>query len=105
MRAGELRNLITIQKPARAQDSSGSTAETWNTLCTVWASIRPLKGREYYAANQAQMEVTHEITIRYMRNVSAENRIVFGNRTFEVKAVMNVNEENRWLSMVCEEET
>lgn len=104
MRSGELRNLITIQKPARAQDSSGSTAETWSTLCTVWAAIRPLKGREYYAANQAQMEITTEITIRYRSDVSAEHRIIFGNRTFEIKTVVNIDERNHWLVMMCEEE-
>ncbi len=103
MRSGELRHLITIQQPSFAQDSSGSSAETWSTRCSIWAKIRPLRGREYYAANQAQMEITHEITIRYRSDVNAIHRVSYGNRIFRINAVMDIDENRRELVLQCVE--
>ncbi|TGE33172.1 phage head closure protein [Desulfosporosinus sp. Sb-LF] len=34
-------------------------------LSGIWASIEPLSGREYYAAQQVNAEITHRIKIRY----------------------------------------
>lgn len=101
MHAGLLNQRIVIQQYVPSQDSSGSTTETWGTLATVWAAIRPLHGREYYAANQAQIEMTHEVTIRWRRDVSAENRVLFGSRTFDVKAAVNPDEANEWIILMC----
>jgi len=105
MSIGELKHRVTIQRAALAQDSSGSTAETWSTLATVYAAIKPLKGREYFAAQQVQAETTHEITIRYRADVTALTRVVFGNRTFEIQSVINSMEANRWLILMCAERT
>ncbi len=103
MHAGLLNQRIIIQQYVPSQDSSGSTTETWSTLVTVWAAIRPLRGREYYAAKQAQVEMTNEITIRWRRDVGAANRVLFGSRVFEIEAAVNLDEANEWLVMMCTE--
>lgn len=103
MSIGERRHYITIQRATLAQDSSGSTAETWTTVANVWAAIKPLKGREYFAANQANSEVTHEIKTQYRSDITTAPRIVFGTRTFEIQAVINSMERNRELILMCAE--
>lgn len=103
MHAGLLNQRIIIQQYAPSQDSSGSTTETWSTLATVWAHIRPLRGREFYAANQTEAEISHEVTIRWRRDVTAVNRILFGTRIFDIKGMPNPEEANEWLIMTCQE--
>ncbi len=103
MHAGKLNQRIILQQYTPTQDSSGSVTEAWTTLATVWAAIRPLQGREYWAANQEQIEATHEVTIRWRRDVSSINRILFGSRIFDIKAAINTDEANKWLIMICME--
>ena len=103
MHAGMLNRRIVIQQYIPMQDSSGSTVEAWSKLAMVWAAIRPLRGREYYAANQTQAEITHEITIRWRRDIGAANRVLFGSRVLEIEAAVNPDEANEWLIMMCRE--
>ena len=65
MRAGWLRHRITIQTPATVQSSSGQVTPGWSDYLVAWASIEPLRGREYMEGRQAQASVDHRIRIVY----------------------------------------
>jgi SPP1 family predicted phage head-tail adaptor len=71
----------------------------------VWAGIKPLKGLEYWNQRQSQSEVTHEIEVRYRSDVTAQERIVYGLRTFDIDAVINVDERKKRLLLMCVERT
>ena len=63
MRIGKLRHRITIECVVETQDADGAVIETWSTYETVQASIDPISGREYFAAQSTQADVTHRICI------------------------------------------
>jgi head-tail adaptor len=50
MNIGKFRHRITIEQVAEAQDSNGSVLENWFSLATTLASIEPIPGLEYLAA-------------------------------------------------------
>jgi SPP1 family predicted phage head-tail adaptor len=50
-----------------------------------------------------QEKVTHEVTIRYMTNIDTNSRITFGTRQFAVNGIINVDERDRFLTLLCEE--
>jgi SPP1 family predicted phage head-tail adaptor len=79
IRAGKLRQRITIQSRATSQNASlspigGRTA----VLSNVPASIRPLKAREQLLADGSRTDRTHEVTVRYNSLITAEMEIVYG---------------------------
>ena len=78
-------------------------ADSWADTATVWARIEPLSGRERLAAQRIEDTVTHRVTIRYRSGVSARQRIAFGVRVFNIRAVLDVDERNEWLELLCEE--
>ncbi|MDD5353021.1 MAG: phage head closure protein [Candidatus Omnitrophica bacterium] len=94
---------MKLQHATYAQDSSGSTTETWTDIASIWAKIQPLSGRLLDVAKQAQSEVTHEITIRYRENVTPDKRIKYGSRIFVIESVINIDERNYWLVLRCKE--
>lgn len=66
MQAGELRRRIDIQAPKETKDSTGNPIPGWNTVFrSVPCSINSIQGREYFAAQQIQSDITNRIVMRW----------------------------------------
>ena len=104
MRSGELRHRIEIKQPTETRDSYGSVKTTWSTLATVWGAIWPVRAKEFVSMGQTQSEVTHKIGIRYRNDVTTKMRIEFNSRYFSINQVINPDERNIMLELVCTEE-
>ena len=110
MRAGNLRHRLTIQKPTEVSDGMGGVTTTWSTLITIWGAIWPLRGQEYMSAMQTTSEVTHKIRIRQLptnkrSDFSSKCRILFGSRYFEIESIINPDERDIYLELMCKEIT
>ncbi len=103
MRAGALRHRVLLESAVKVPDGGGGVVETWEEVAPLWVAIRPLSGREAMAAGQFASRLTHEITLRYRVLVLPEMRFRKGDRIFEIRAVMDVDERHRWLRVLCEE--
>ena len=100
---GNLRHRITLQKPVITRDSIGQELEEWQDVATVWASIEPLSGKEYFNAQQTNSEVTTKITLRYLLGVTSQMRIIFQKHTYNILSVINFEERNIYLQLLCSE--
>ena len=103
MNSGKLRHRITIQSKGVARDSFGAEVITWLTEKTVWASVDPIFGREYFLAHQVQADVTHSIRIRYYEGLRPDWRILFGSRIFDIKSIINLEERGREMVLMARE--
>ena len=106
MRAGTLRHAITVQQDTgTSRGSMGSHVESWVTFANRRASIAPLQGRERYEAHALAATVTHEVRMRYLNGIEPKKfRILFGNRVFDIQAIVNSEERNREMVLLCEEQ-
>lgn len=103
MRAGELRHLITIQQRSVSRDEFGAESEAWGTFSQVWAKVQPLSGQELEHGQAMHSDTTHKVTIRHLSGVTTEMRIVHDSRTLEILSVVNRDERNIQLEMLCRE--
>lgn len=118
MRAGLLRNIITIQtQPSTAQNEFGAMSSTgkWHDdMTNIPAGIWPIRGDEYHLANQGQSQVTHKIQMRWMplsdgSMINSRCRIKYNDpelnidRYFEIVGVINIDERNRTLQFMVKE--
>ena len=105
MRAGELRHRVTIQRQlVPGKDDLNADIIEWADIATVWAAVEPLTGREYFAAQQVNAEITVRVRIRYLAGVNSSMRVKFGARYFYIEAPpININERNRELVLMCKE--
>jgi SPP1 family predicted phage head-tail adaptor len=92
-----LKHRLALQALSRVSDGQGGHTESWATEATLWGAIEPVKGYERYQAQQVQTPVTHKITVRYRGGVTTKKRFLFGSRVFDIKEVLNENEDNRYL--------
>jgi SPP1 family predicted phage head-tail adaptor len=103
LRAGLLRHKIEIQNKVVTRDSMGGEVVTWVAFAHAWASIEPLSGREYFAARQIQASITHKMKMRYQSGIMPYHQIGWGERFFNIDAVMNTEERNKELVLFCTE--
>lgn len=105
MRSGALRHRVTVQQLVAGSPQQKPTGEpdtSWVDYCTVWASIDPVLGREYFAADQIQSDVDTKIRMRYEVGVNDEitaaMRVVHGAVLYNIKTPINVNQRGvEWL--------
>lgn len=103
MRAGDLRHRITIQTPAETSDTDAGLAANWTDVATVWASINPISGREYFTAQETASIVTHRVRMRYRTGIRPEMRLEFGQRYFRIDTIIDRDERRRELEIMCHE--
>ncbi|TCG08375.1 head-tail adaptor protein [Paraburkholderia steynii] len=108
VRAGTLDRGISVQQRTTQRDSFGQQIIAWSEIKTVYAHIEALTGSERDAAMSISADISHRITVRYddiwsdPKTVAAY-RIVYGTRTFNINAPMNIDEANRLVELLCTE--
>jgi len=100
MRAGELRHRIVIKEITYKDDEMGQPEKSTSTHATVWAHIEPLRGREFWNAQQAQSEATHRITIRRLDSVKPTMQVEYGDRQFTIDTILHPGETETHLLVV-----
>lgn len=103
MKIGKLRQRVAIQNFIATRDSFGAEVPAWTDVATVWASVTPVSGKEYFASGQVNAEVSTKITLRYRSGITPKMRAVFEDRTFEIISVLNFEERDIELNLMCKE--
>ena len=103
MRVGTLRHKVVIQQNTPTRDSYGAEVDNWIDYATVWASIEPARGREFWESQQVNAEITGKITIRYLAGITPKMRVKHGDRIFHIISVINTEERNRELQLMVKE--
>lgn len=101
--SGKLRNPIELQREVKTPDGGGGSTLVPTTFANVRAFIKPISGGERFHAMRLEANVTHRIFIRYRADLKASDRIKYGTREFQIRAVLNIEERNRWLEIYADE--
>lgn len=89
MNIGKLDQRLTIQTFTESQTTSGEATLSWSTLATVWGSLHPLKGEEYFSAQKFEAAVTARIRIRYRADITPKMRVLHGSTVYEIVSVVD----------------
>ena len=108
MQAARLRHRVSLESQSTSKDTFGQPLQSWATVLTCWAAVEPLSGRELLAARQMASEVTHRVIVRYQAALAAPRtvmtyRVNFGERYFDIREVLNTDERDREVHMLCVE--
>lgn len=101
--AGQLRTPITIQQRIDVPDDMGQPIPTWLTVLNTRAQVEVASGREAIAAGQVQATSAVRVTTRWQDGVTPAMRVLIGTRTLNIGAVINVDERNREMRLLCTE--
>lgn len=106
MNPGSLKHKITFQKLGSTKNSYGELKkdnDNWINYKDVRAAIYPVSGREFFSAEKVNSEVTHKVNLRYIKGLSPDMRIKFGDRLFSIISIINFQERNTELQILAKE--
>lgn len=84
MNAGDLRDRITIRRPADVPDGKGGYDQSWSTVATVWAEVKSINGREAVIGSVLQGVSHFQIRIRYREDIQVSDQVLWRGRELSV---------------------
>ncbi len=107
--AGKYNQYMVLEKPTQsAASASGQVTDTWAEVASLWCSLWPVRGEEYFARDQVQAETTHVMRTWWRDDVAFDTTMRFRlgtSRLFHIESFINVNEANRELEFMVQEKT
>jgi SPP1 family predicted phage head-tail adaptor len=94
---------VILQRRSEVADLGGGVNLSWTDIAELWAGIMPLTGSETVRAMRVQPIQNFLIRLRYRDDITAADRLLFGQRVLNIRSVRNVNERGQWLECRCEE--
>lgn len=110
--AGDLRRRIAIQSYTDTPNGSGGFTRSWSTVsglnsvpCRITYAPPAKKGDEVVTQQQVRSSVFATVTVRFRPslNLSANMRVLYGTRTFEIRTVVPVDEYRQEITLQVEE--
>ena len=97
----KLNKRITFRLPV-TQIIDGLEQQVFIDGASVWASVQPLRGREFWQAQQVQSEGLIKITIRYLPNIKNDWKIRFEGVDYEITAPpIDIDMKHRFMEIYC----
>ena len=111
MQIGDLNRRIQIQNQSTSQDEFGQPLTTWATVYSCWAHIGMQNSQLIYSTAEFVSKATHRIEMRWTSSVviSPNQRVVYIDpasnvtHTYNIEAVLNTDQKNRELILMCYE--
>lgn len=88
MKAGTLRDRITIQRKTGQVDTDGQPIDAWEDVAKVWANVRHQSGSEAIKADAEVSAVRASIRIRWRTGINAGMRVLHAGQVYDIKAVL-----------------
>lgn len=106
MRGSRYRHLITVQRKVENQSPSGAVSNTWQDFrVNVRASVEPLRGTQYFAAQQIQTAQPVVIKTRYLQGYRTGQRVIFmvegSPQYLEIIDIIDKDNLHRELEFMC----
>lgn len=102
--AGDLNQRITLQNRDIAPPIFGDSdfSETFSGDSDRWAAIQTVTGKTFFdSVNSVDVNITHEVYIRYDSTVTAETWILYNSRRLDIMAVEDLEERNEFMKLTC----
>ena len=88
MKIGRMRYRIDVQEFSISKNANGFPVKTWNTVCSIWADVVPVSGKELLNSGQIISEVTHKIYIRYRDGINTDMRVKHEDKYYNIISVL-----------------
>ena len=102
MKAGELSERVVVERATTASDGMGGQTVTWSTAYTLWAKVRPVKGRETEHQGRLAPVETFLIVVRHGPTITAVDRITWNGKELNIRTVQDRDGDRRWLTIEAE---
>ncbi|SDG36907.1 phage head-tail adaptor, putative, SPP1 family [Pelagibacterium luteolum] len=100
---GSLRDRVQLQKREMAPMPGGGHETMFFPMTSVWARVRSRSARIMREGDGRAATSTHAVTLRFRKDVSPGDRIVYRGRALEVVEAEDINGRKAYLDCLCVE--
>ena len=94
---------VSFQRLRDVKNKFGERIKDWVDVLTKKACIYPVSGKELFVEGTINTEITHKIYVSYTNSIRPDMRIKYGSRIFKIQSIINLQERNRILQLMCKE--
>lgn len=104
---GRATQRITLQAKSVTRNAIGEEVVTWTDVVTdtpdhaIWAEAWPLKGREFFAAQQTQYAADVRFRIRYRTGIVREQRVLWHGEPYDITQVVDVGAAHHTIEILA----
>ena len=100
MQAGKLNRKIKLLRYSKDVDTAGGVSESFTEFAEVYASVKDLRGKQFFSAQQSNSAVTTKFQIRYRDDLTGRDRIEWKGKQYEIIGVPIELERNEGLEIM-----
>jgi SPP1 family predicted phage head-tail adaptor len=92
-----LRHPITIEEQIIESDDIGGQIQTWKEFASVRAEVKALSENavgEVFTSMQIMDASLYRFRIRFIKGLKNNMRVIYDNRYFQIKRIVNQNQLN-----------
>lgn len=97
-----LNNLLELKRVTKTADDAGGFTESWDSIGYFYGRICPVSAGERMLADKKYADLTHKIYCEAM-DVRENDKIVWGDWTFQIIGILNPSEEFHHLQILAKE--
>ena len=102
-RPGRLRKRVVLETSVDTPDGAGGFSRSWVSGATLAADIAPVRANDSEFGEGHAGLVTHLIIIRGRSDIASGDRFRLGARIFEIRAIHDRDEDDRYLTCLAQE--
>lgn len=104
IKAGMLRHRVRVEQNTQStRNAYGEMIpESWSTVATVWADVRPVAASETIEGMRAEGRITHKILTHYRADIKPNMRLVLiadGSRVLNIVDVRDLGGQHRGIQI------
>lgn len=99
---GELDQRVPIKRQTRVSDNMGGYTTTDTTVATVWAHVRPKRGREQGIHDKVEAPALYVFVIRYRSDILDSDRITWNGADYNIRAILTRGGRKMFLEIEAE---
>ncbi len=100
---GTLTDRVQLKRREMTGELAGGHATLFVPVTNLWARVRSLSAREGLGADGRNVTVSHAVVLRFRKDVSPGDRLVYRGRNLEVVSAADLDGRRAYLSCTCSE--
>lgn len=100
--SGEFNKRVTWQK-RNLSNVKGTPKSEWEAVGEFWAKVIPVSDGESITNNHVESKRMYDITMRYVGDISTNDRLIYKSKTLNIASVINVEDEDVEYKLTCVE--
>ena len=100
---GKMNKRIFVIRREETEDAMGQTVHREIKGKRIWATVKSIRGGEYYEALKIIPEISYVIYTRYREDIKTDTILEYKGKKLEVKYVADIEEQHHMLEIQCTE--